>query len=86
LFRGDIGPGNYVLVNTNGTVYLSSSPKQIAESEMGFYRFVIDANHFKKVFQSLICLFVQEEVEALQVVDVQRRRRLTLIVTFIEAT
>ena len=84
LFRGQVGTRDDVLMNANGPVHFAAATKQAAEREMGFDRLVVDANHLQEMLQGLVGLLVQQEVEAFQVVDIQRRRRL-LLVTFAEA-
>ena len=79
LLRREVRACDDVLVDANSPVHLPTSPEKAAEREMGFDRLVVDADHFEKMFQRLIGLFVEQEVQPFQVIDIERRGRLLFV-------
>ena len=63
----------------------ATAPKQAAQGEVSFNGLVIDAHHLEKVLQRLIRLLVEQEVEALQVVDIEWRRAAFTLLALTEA-
>ena len=74
LLGGEIGPRNNVLVNTDCAIHLAPAPEQATQRKVGLDGLVVDPHHFQKVFESLVCLLIEEKIEAFQIVDIERRR------------
>ena len=80
LLRCQIGPRNDILMNSNGSIDLSAPPKQTTKGKVSFYRFVINPDHLEKMLKCLVRLLVKKEVEALEIIHINRRRRVFFIV------
>ena len=72
LFCSQIRSRDDVLVDANRTVDFAATAEQAAEREMRFDGLVVDPNHLQEVLQGLIGLFVEQEVQAFQIVDIER--------------
>ena len=57
-------------MNPDSTIDLAAPPEQAAERKVGLDRLVIYTHHRKEMLERLIGLFVQQEVQSLQIVDV----------------
>ena len=76
---------NNVLVNTDGAIHFTPASKQITQRKVRFDGLVIDTNHLEKVLQGLVRLLIQQEVQALEVIDIQRWWRI-LVIALAEST
>ena len=74
------GAAGLWLANRPGVSAAAPAPPEKApEGEMGFDGLVVDPDHFKKVFQRLVGLLVEQEIESFQIIDIERRWRLFLV-------
>ena len=69
----------------DGAIDLAPSPVEAAQREVGLDRLVIDPHHLEKMFQRLVGLLIEQEIQTLEIVDVKRRRCL-LLIALTEAT
>ena len=84
-FGRQIRTCDYVLVDPNCAIDLPPAPKQITKGKVRLNRFVVNSHHFEEMFECLVGLFVQQEVQALQIVDIQRRWRV-FVIAFAKST
>jgi hypothetical protein len=78
-FGSQIGTRDYVLVNTDGSIDLSPAAKQVTEGKVSFDRRVVDSYHLQEMFQSLVGLLIQQEVQTLEIVNIQWRWRVLIV-------
>jgi len=72
-------------VDADGAVDFPPPAKQAAEREMRFDGLVVDPDHLQEMLERLVGLLVEQEIESLEVVDVERRRCTCLFVALAEA-
>ena len=66
--------GGPTTAGPSGPVDFAAATKQVAERKVCFYGFVVDAHHLEEMLERLIGLLVEEKIQALQIIDVERRR------------
>ena len=54
-------------MDANGALDLATSAKQVAQGQMRLHRFGVDLQHLDKDFNRLVGLFVQQEIQALEI-------------------
>ena len=61
-------------MNADGAIHFAAAPKQASKREVSLDGLVVDPNHVQEMLESLVSLLIEQEVEPLEVVDIQRRR------------
>ena len=64
---------------TEGSIYLAASSKQTAKCKVSLNGLIVNSDHLQKMFQSLVGLLVKQEIQPLEVVDVERWRRIFFV-------